>query len=392
MNYINRNIAPVLFHYLAQDRSVLLLGPRQTGKTTLIQQISADMTVSFIKPRVRLKYERDPSLLSDEIEALAEQSQTIPLVVVDEVQKIPLILDVVQDLIDRKIAKFILTGSSARKLRRGHNINLLPGRLIVLYLDPFLYSELSDKNIPLEQLLTDGALPGILLTQDPTEREDLLTSYVITYLEEEIRAEALVRNLSTFSKFLTLAATESGKPVNYTKLSQDIGVAHSTIASYYEILEDCLIAQCIMPYTRSTTRKKLSKTKKYLFFDMGVRRVAAREGSSLPLEYMGYLFEQFVALELLRQFRSTQKRTSLYYWRDPDGPEVDWVLEKEHTLIPIEVKWTTRPTEHDARHLTLFLNEYPQASCGYIICRADRKIKLTDRIYAVPWQNIDTLA
>lgn len=391
MRHITRLIKPRFTQYLEHGRSILLLGPRQTGKTTLIKEIPAALKISFIQPRVRLKYEKDPSLLADEIEVIREQESTIPTVIIDEIQKVPSIMDVVQDLIDRNIAKFILTGSSARKLRRGQDINLLPGRVMIMHLDPFSYTEIKDQKISLDDLLIQGSLPGIILTPFQEERDDLLEAYVTTYLEEEIRSEAVVRNLGAFSKFLELAASESGKAVNYTKLSQEIGIAHSTITSYYQILQDCLIVEAIEAFTKSSTRKKLSKAKKYLFFDMGVRRVAAREGIKLPNEYKGRLFEQFVGLELIRHSRITQNRARLLYWRDPDGPEVDWVLESPTQLTPIEVKWSETPTLADAKHLIQFLTEYPEATKGYIICRAERRMKITDNIYAIPWQEINTL-
>lgn len=391
MEYISRVIELKINQYLQQGRSILLLGPRQTGKTTLIKRLPAALSISFIQPRVRLRYEKDPSLLADEIEALSEDSKELPLVVIDEVQKVPMIMDVVQDLIDRKIANFILTGSSARKLKRGNDINLLPGRVVVLHLDPLLYTEMLDYSPSIEDLLIYGALPGIIFIESATEREEILTSYVSTYLEEEIRAEALVRKLSSFAKFLELAASESGRTVNYSKLSQEIGVAHTTIMAYYQILEDCLIVERVEPYIISKTRKKMSKSPKYLFFDMGVRRVAANEGTSLPLETMGYLFEQYVGIELIHQIRFAKEKIKLQYWRDHDGPEVDWVIHTPNKLIPIEVKWTTTPNQQDTRHIETFLNEYKNAEQGYVVCRVPRKLKIKDNIYAIPWQDIHEL-
>lgn len=389
MTYIPRVIQSKIEYYLAQDRSILVFGPRQTGKTTLLEQFDAAFKLSLIQPRIRQRYERDPSLLADEIEALGNHP-SIPLVIIDEVQKIPQIMDVVQDLIDRKIAKFILTGSSARKLKHPLYINLLPGRVIVMHLDPFRLSEIEDIHGSIEELITNGSLPAIFLSPDLQEREDLLASYVTTYLEEEVRAEALVRNLSHFSRFLELAAIESGNIINYSKISQDIGIAHSTVAAYYQILEDCLIIERIEPLTKSKNRKKLTKSPKFLFFDMGVRRVAAQEGSKLPIEYMGRLFEQFIGLEIIRKLR-TFPSSRILYWRDPDGPEVDWVIRHSNELIPIEVKWTDSPTLDDTKHLKIFLQEYQEAKNGYVICRTPRKLKLAENMIALPWEEITNL-
>ena len=293
MPHLNRQLFFILNATLKKGKSILLLGPRQTGKTTLLNQIQSDWMLNFLEPRTRLRYERDPQLLADEI---AGQQATHPnqklRVIIDEVQKIPQILDVIQYLIDRKQAQFVLTGSSARKLKRGSEINLLPGRLRVLRLDPLMISELESPN-NLNTLLFYGSLPAIYMQKDSDKELDL-QSYVLTYLEEEIRSEAIVRNLGAFSRFLESAAIESGQLVNFTKLSNQIGVSIHTIQSYYQILEDCLIVEKIPPLTQSDKRHKLTKSFKYLFFDMGVKRVAAQWGTQLAPETMGRLFEEFV--------------------------------------------------------------------------------------------------
>lgn len=339
----------------------------------------------MVQPAVRQRYERNPSLLAGEIEALPRSTGKPPLVVIDEVQKVPSLLDVVQDIIDRARAQFILTGSSARKLRRG-NVNMLPGRLVSLRLDPFTMAE--QEGSMMDRLLY-GALPGIVAVGDRLDRSRDLDSYVTAYLEEEVRAEAIVRNLGPFARFLECAALESGSIINLSKLSQEVGVAHTTIASYYQILEDCLIIERIDPLTESRSRKKLTKTSRFLFFDLGVRRLAAREGDQFSREQLGKLFEQFVGLEILRLARTDSPETRLLFWRDPDGPEVDWILQRGNQLIPIETKWTEAPTAGDARHIFVFLSEYtPRAKQGFIICRTPRRVRLTTQVVALPWQDI----
>jgi len=385
MNYVERIIEPLLRHTLERGKSIFLFGARQTGKTTLVSRLEPQLSISFIRPDVRHRYEKAPSLLAGEVEALSSGSAGgLPLVILDEVQKVPEILDVVQDLIDRRVALFLLTGSSARKLRRHAQANLLPGRVTVLHLDGFGLQEWPHES--LESRLLDGALPGIVGIGNLQDREEDLSAYVTTYLEEEIRAEAAVRHLGSFARFLELAAAESGGIVNLRKLASEIGVAHTTIASYYQILEDCLIAERIESLSTSATRKKLTRTDRFLFFDLGVRRLAAREGRQPPREQWGKLFEQFVGLELLKYFRAQRSRVKVRFWRDPDGPEVDWVLDCEGVYVPIEVKWTDSPETSDARHLHCFLSEYPTAGQGYIVCRVPRKTKISEQVTALPWQ------
>jgi predicted AAA+ superfamily ATPase len=390
MDYINRLIQPNIAHAIERGKSILLLGSRQTGKSTLCEKFNPDLTLSFIQPHLRNQYQQNPSLLTGRIEALAEDLKSKPLIFLDEVQKVPDILDVVQDLIDRGVAQFILSGSSARKLRTGTALNLLPGRVVVFRLDPFLYSEIKASKPELEDLLLYGSLPNTILTKEKQDKELDLHSYVSTYLEEEIRSEALVRKVGLFARFLDLAASESGNVVNFRKLSQEIGVAHTTIATYYQILEDCLIAERIEPLSESKTRRKLTKTPKYIYFDLGVRRICAQEGTQLPQQYKGYLFEQWVGLELKR-YCHLQLTWQLYFWRDPNGPEVDWVLKKEDLYIPIEVKWTDSPSKEDIKHLLLFKMEYPQTEKAYVICRVTEKIKLAPDVYALPWQALESI-
>jgi predicted AAA+ superfamily ATPase len=293
-------------------------------------------------------------------------------------------------LIDKKIAQFILTGSSARKLRRGKEINLLPGRLILFHVDPLMWPELVSLNPSLEQLLLYGSLPEILLESSDAAREENLQSYVDIYLEEEIRAEALVRQIGLFANFLELAASESGNIINIQKISQTLGVTRATIQHYFEILEDCLIAEKIEPLLKGSLRQRLSKSSKYLLFDLGIRRICAREGTPLPIKTMSNLFEQFIGLELLRQTRSLIPKVKICYWRDHNGPEVDYIIVKEEHLIPVEVKWSEAPDKSDIKHLDYFMKLYNSRQ-GYVICRTPKKMLLSENIMALPWQEISEI-
>lgn len=394
MDYIPRMLENQIQEAVKRKKSVLLLGARQTGKSTLLKQLTNQLkiskTISFILPEVRQRYEQNLALLTGEIESLAETNK-VPLIVIDEVQKIPAVLDTVQDFIDRNRAQFILTGSSARKLRKGTHVNLLPGRVVVLRLDPLILSEIPNQYQTLEELLLFGSLPGILLTETEKNKEIDLRSYVTTYLEEEIRSESIVRHLGSFAQFLSLAASESGNIVSFRKLSQEIGVAHTTIAAYYETLIDCLVAECVLPLIHTKTRRKLLHAPKYLFFDMGIRRICANEGRRLPEKYLGMLFEQWVGLELIRRARLSQEGINILFWRDATGSEIDWIVEIHKNYLPIEVKWTSKPTLNDAKYLRLFLSEYSNAEKAYVICRTPTRVKLANQIYAIPWQDIDEI-
>lgn len=390
MQYIPRFLTKKIKRVLNRKKSILLLGPRQTGKSTLINHTNTDLQVALIKPNVRQRYEKNPDLIESELISLkTERKIKQPIIVVDEVQRVPEVLDTAQDIIDRNIAIFIFTGSSARKLRRNPNVNLLPGRVISLRLDPLIFKELPSLN--LNELLVYGSLPGIVTLKKSEDKEQELESYVTTYLEEEVRAESIVRNLAHFGRFLELAASESGNIVNFRKLSQEIGISHTTVISYYQILEDCLIVERVEPITKSKTRKKLTKSNKYLFFDLGVRRVAAIEGVKQPREALGKLFEQLVGLELVRCSRLSNKKTKVRFWRDPDGTEVDWIIESGGEYTPIETKLTDSPKENDIKHLKIFLKEYKNSKHAYLICQTPKRLMMEKNISVIPWEETDSL-
>lgn len=387
MSYIYREIQKRIEKTLARKKSILLLGPRQTGKTTLIRRLPLDRYISLANLEARIGYEKDLGRLTREVEALAEKSSHCPIIAIDEIQKIPILTDAIQDLIDRNLAQFILTGSSARKLRKTHSLNLLPGRVIPLHMDPLTIREIPKDYLRLENLLLYGSLPEIVQEEDPEIREENLQAYVSLFLDEEIRVEAHVRNVGFFAHFLQLAALESGNELNFEKISQDIGVSRNTISSYYQILEDCLVGERVEPITESRTRKRLVKTAKYLLFDMGISRVSAKLGTQLSPDMMGRLFEQFVGLEVLRFLRQFSFHGNLRFWRDTNGPEVDWVVEKPGEFLPIEVKWTDKPLVSHAKHLELFLSEYPSQK-GYIVCRIPYRQKISSQVDAIPWHEI----
>ena len=313
----------------------------------------------------------------------------MPLVIIDEVQRCPDLMNSIQLLIDDNTAQFIITGSSARKLRRKSELNLLPGRVISLTLSPLIESEMPSSTTLIDQL-NYGNLPDIVLQENNNDKDEDLISYTDIYLEEEIRMEALVRDLGPFSRFLQLSAAESNQIVNFHKISQSVGVSHNTIKQYYQILEDCMIAIRIDPLIESSVRKRLIKSSRYLYFDLGVRRACAKEASPLPESCYGDLFEQWVTLMTWRWQRYFAPLQSLCFWRDSNGPEVDIIIKTSREWLPIEVKWTENPTAKDARHLKVFMEEYTQAKKAIIICRAPYEKKISDTITAIPWQQWQT--
>jgi predicted AAA+ superfamily ATPase len=373
--------------------SILLLGPRQTGKTTFVHTLLEGrdfLAYNFMESRVRRRFEDDPSLIIDEIEGVDKG-----FIFVDEVQKVPEVLDNIQVLMDGEARIFMITGSSARKLKR-KDVNLLPGRVVSFRMDPLFWDEYRDRlavggRKTIKDILKFGELPRVFTLVSEGKADiavELLYSYVNTYLEEEVRAEALVRNIGAFSRFLKLAAEESGKIISFRNLSQDVGVPHQKISEYYQILVDCLVAEKIEALVPAAQRGKVVKSPKFLFFDTGIVNAAAEVlGSAEYLTgYWGSLFEQWVGLTILKFIKISGIKASLYYWRDYQGREVDWVVEYGGKWLPIEVKWSETVKKSAVRHIDYFLDHFSKkAGEGYVIFTGANPTRLTDRVTAMPY-------
>ncbi len=388
-----------------EGKSFLLLGPRQVGKTTIlgeaVEHVQPLLAYQLQNPATKIEMERDPQRLIREARAINGHVS----VFIDEAQKVPALFDAAQILIDEKKASFFFTGSSARKLRR-KGINLLPGRIRLMTLDPLLWGELgllaghdlssipalSMRNInetalTLEDTMVYGGLPGILSAPMP-DSADLLHAYARLYIEEEIRAEALSRSIGPFSRFLELAAAESGTAPNLTKLSKESGVSVPTIKQFYSILEDTLIVERVDGYVKNA-RKRILSSSRYYFFDMGVRNALAR----LPLvpetlnAQKGVLFEHAVILELIRRIRLLKTNHKVYYWRTSAGAEVDCVLESHEELIPIEIKSASSISPSDLTGLKSFIADYGEkVKRAFVVTMGTRPEKVDDRITIIPWQ------
>jgi predicted AAA+ superfamily ATPase len=384
--WLKRVITPKIEATLARGKSILLLGPRQTGKTTLVKKLKHDLYITLMHPAALQKYESTPALLNAEIQAQNKLLGRKPLVIIDEIQKIPNLTDAIQVMIDEGVAQFVVTGSSARKIK-----NLLPGRVIKYELTPLSLLEMDDEISDLEEFLVNGSLPEVYTTKIQSEIEELLSSYVNLYIEEEIRKEALVRNIAGFTNFLKLACIESGNIVNLRKISTDIGVSHQTIGEYYRILEDCMLVERIDALSISTTRKRLTKSAKYIIFDTGVRRLGAHESVNPAIKQQAFLFEQFIGLEIIRLMQQIGVQGKLMFWRSHDGPEVDYVIDGNGLYVPIEVKWTDKPNHSDIKHLLTFRREYKVKKFGYVICRCSAPMLLAEDIFAMPWQELPNI-
>jgi len=399
-----RNLGEPVRQVIKKGQSALILGPRQTGKTFLVKTCLSGvgnlMEYPLQNPGIRIEMERDPEAIIRQVDARSGK----PLVFLDEAQKVPAIFDSLQYLIDESKASLIITGSSARKLRR-KGANLLPGRVRTFRLDPMQWNEFGwseehgegffrmqninkIKEYSFEHSLIFGSLPGIVGQSDDKERADLLRAYTHTYLEEEIRAEALSRKIGQFSRFLELAAQESGTNPNLTKLSMESGVSVPTIKEYFSILEDTLVVEKVEPYLKNA-RKRILTSPRYYFFDLGVRNALARVPLTEDLlnADKGKLFEHAVILEIIRRIRSQNLDYRVHYWRTGGGAEVDCVVDTGVSVIPIEIKAGAKVSLSDLRGLLSFIKTYKnKVKQAYVITNGRIPEELTDIITAVPWR------
>jgi len=314
--------------------SVFLLGPRGTGKSTWIDQTFPNATTyDLLNSREALRFSKDPSQLFQELASLSPSSW----VVLDEIQKVPALLDEVHRLIEKKKLNFVLCGSSARKLRRG-GANLLAGRARSVEMFPFVSAEVGYE-IKLDRVCRYGMLPVAYSAQDP---ESYLGTYAETYLQEEIRAEALARDIGGFARFLDVAARQNGQVTNVSNISRDAMVARQTIQGFFDILVDTLLGFWLPPWKLKRSTKQVAHPKFY-FFDAGVARALSGRLPYPPTpEETGFLFETFLIGEIRAYLSYTNLRYPLYFWSSHHGNEVDLLLETKKGFVALEIKSSTR--------------------------------------------------
>jgi len=364
---------------LVAERSYFLFGPRATGKSFLIKKQLSNKAVilNLLRTDLSLRLMAEPFRLEELIRGHLLEKKSPTAVVLDEIQKVPLLLDEVHRLIEDYHWKFLLTGSSARKLKHGH-ANLLAGRVRQAELFPLCYPEFPQFN--LERYLQYGGMPLVVTSDDPIEE---LQSYVNTYLYEEIQAEGYVRNLPSFTRFLQLAAQTSSQMLNYSKIASDVGVSIPTIREYYQILSDTLLGFSLPPWTKSKKRKAAS-THKFYLFDLGVMHYL-NEIDSLDRasDLYGRAFEHWIGMELRSYLSYRRIKQKLAFWHSQHQQlEVDFLVGN---TFAFEVKSAKRIANEDLKGLLALAEE--NVFKKYYLISQDPHPRMINNIICLPWQD-----
>lgn len=367
--YIQRTLD--LTKHLKQ-KSILLLGPRRTGKSSYIQhQVKPDLYFNLLDSDTFSKFAFKPSLLR-------EMVKKNNLVCVDEIQKLPNLMDEIHSLIEtNKELRFILTGSSAKKIKKSHT-SLMAGRARQFNFLPFSYNEVKNKNFDLKKFLLYGALPDVYLSKNPW---DELKDYAGTYLKEEIQESAFVRKIENYARFLEFSALSSGKLLNFESLANDAFIPARTIKDYYQLLEETLIGYNVSPLRKKGSRKEIS-TSKFYFFDTGVLNsfVHRKQVSEKSPEF-GDLFEHFIFLELKHYQLTNRFDWEIEFWRTHSKDEVDFTLGKGEVLI--EVKASEKIKLEHLSGINKYCKDYKYKKAIIIYMGDARKKEGDVEIY--PW-------
>ncbi len=368
------NIRRQLQFDLKNHNAILLLGPRKTGKSTLLrQQFSDAYWVDLLLTEIRTQFTLHPEMLRQIVEQKKPKK-----VVIDEIQKVPELLDEVHYCLENTKTTFILCGSSARKLKKVAS-GVLGGRAARYEFFPLTTKEIPDAQ--LEQIFNQGLIPQHYLHKKP---DRILKSYIIDYLEEEIRQEATVKNLPSFSRFLETAALMNGELLNFKNVSSEAGVSANTVKAYYQILVDTLFGFYLPPWEKSQTRRMILTSKFYLF-DCGVVR-ALKEFQPVLQGTMeaGKIFETFLINEIRAYLSYSAKFHSMFFWRTSTDLEVDLVVGRK-PLLAIEFKCSNQVKDRDLKGLRAFLEENPLRHKIVVYCGKE-ELKTKDGIEILPWK------
>lgn len=367
-----RHLAPRLRQ---TKKSVLLLGPRQTGKSTLVGSLEPGLVINLADEETFVDFLRDPGLLKRAV-------GTHRSVFIDEVQRIPSLLNTVQAIIDAgRGPKFFLTGSSARKLRRGQ-ANLLPGRVLTYELGPLALSELG-AHFSLRAALAKGLLPGVYAEDDVPTWQKVLRSYVMTYLKEEIQAEALTRNLEGFSRFFDVVVAQSGSFIDFTKLASLAAIERMSARRYFDVLVDTLVLNPVDPFTKSRGRRLVQHPRHFLF-DVGVLNGALRNFEP-SADRSGALLEHLTLQLLLSEAKSRDVDIRVSTYRTEAGAEVDFIVEHGADVVAVEVKASRRIGPSDLRGLTSFARFIGKPHGAIVLYLGDRELHF-DAVRALPFE------
>ncbi len=373
---------------LPLKHSFFLFGPRKTGKSTLLQTFLPKDSVLYYDLLLTEEYRRlvlDPQLFLEEI---SRRPVRATHVIVDEIQRIPELLNMIHYILERPNSPhFCLSGSSARKLKRGKG-NLLGGRALLRNLYPLTHLELKER-FYLNRALSLGTLPSIYLASSEQEAKDSLRAYVEVYLKEEIQAEAYTRKLDCFIRFLDLAADSNGNIINYSTISRECGVSYNTVKDYFQILEDTLVGFFLSPYARAV-RRRLIQHPKFYFFDTGIARAFKRilTVELMPKTYeYGRAFEHFVIAEIMRLNSYRQRDLRLSFYGTAGHAEVDLIVETpRHETFAIEIKSSQRPEIEALRGLKSFKAICPRAKL-FCLSTAQHRREV-EGCLMLPWQEI----